>query len=173
MSILTRFLRRMVVRAAREAVRNRGLVAILVVALAGLLAVSTLNVLGLPSTDGSSPSVGSYQATALSEPSATASYIRGHQTFDATLIWQAYSDRVVRDLQQRGASVDDFQVELEQARQQGNRVEQAQYVGGYSIPSGSMHFYVVVQAGQSRGQIAYVPYVFTLDAGGKIERVEY
>jgi hypothetical protein len=72
------------------------------------------------------------------------------------------------------------------------------YVGGHPIPTGSMEFYMVTQAGPCptnrggsqvrapdhtrllvsaldqtcRGAEVYVPYVFTLDDKGKIDRVE-
>jgi hypothetical protein len=35
-----------------------------------------------------------------------------------------------------------------------------------------MAFYVVAQSSGARGGVAYVPYTFTLDATGKIDKVE-
>jgi hypothetical protein len=133
------------------------------------------------------------------EPAATAQFLRGQQTFDARLIWESYSDRVVQALEDRGASVDETQRQLERLRQAGSPIQGVEYVGGHPIPRGSMEFYVVTRSGPCvaperdgsqvrapedgrllissldqtcRGETVYVPYVFTLDDKGKIDRVE-
>ena len=125
------------------------------------------------------------------EPSATAAYLRGQQMYDAKLVWEAYSDRVVQDLQERGDSVERTQQWLDRLRDMGIRIEQVQYVGGTPVPGGSMQFYLVARtsraqedprarfvrvgferAGLEQSDVTYVPYVFTLDAKGKIDRVE-
>ncbi len=176
MNIIARVARRIAVRMATRAGRHARLTAILLVALAGIIAASALN-LSLPgiTRDSQGPSV-AYHATSQDEPAATAAYLRGQQSYDAKLIWDSYSDRVIRDLERRGNSLDDTQRQLDRAKELGRRIEQAQYIGGYPIPNGSMHFYVVMQtsprSATTRGDVAYVPYTFTLDASGKIERVE-
>ena len=77
-----------------------------------------------------------------------------------------------RAFQQEGTSVEQLQQRLESARQRGSKIEQAQYIGSYPIPNGKMVFYVVARSGGTRGNVAYVPYTFTLDAKGKIDNVE-
>ena len=177
MNIITRVARRMVVRSAAGIARHARLTAVLFVALAGIIAASALNV-SLPSPSSSASSTGgTYKPTSQDEPSTTAAYLRGQQSYDAKLIWDAYSDRVIRDLERRGNSLEDTQRQLDRAKEVGRRIEQAQYIGGYPIPNGSMHVYIVLQAparsaSSQRGDVAYIPYVFTLDSDGKIERVE-
>ena len=175
MDLFGRVLRRAVFRLARGAVRRRGLLAATFVIVAAVIAISTLNLVSIPLLSsharGSGDTGPAYQASE-SEPNAISSYIRGLQTGDARLVWDAYSDRAARDLQQRGVNIDATQRQLDQSRQNGNIIQQVQYVGNYPIPNGSMHFYVIARAGRSRGDVAYVPYVFTLDSAGKIERID-
>ena len=125
---------------------------------------------GSSSSDNSAAS-GTYQRSS-GEPEATYNYIRGQQIYDAKLIWNAYSDRAVQSLQSQGATVDVLQRQLDRSKQQGAQIQKAQYVGSYPIPNGSMHFYVITRTGRTRGDVTYVPYVFTLDSGGKIDNVE-
>jgi hypothetical protein len=175
-NIIARVARRIVVRLGAGIGRRRRLIGVAVIALAGIIAASALNI--SPPWAGRQlavPTV-SQRAASPEEPVSTANYLRGQQSFDARLIWESYSDRVVQDLARRGNSPEDTQRQLDRAREVGRRIEQAQYIGGYPIPNGSMHFYIVMQAGprapSARGEVSYVPYVFTLDAQGKIERVE-
>jgi hypothetical protein len=175
--IIARVIRRLIVRLVSGVVRRHRLVAGLAfVLIAGIIAVSALNV-SLPPLEYESAAPGTTSHLAnQDEPNATANYLRGQQSYDAKLVWDAYSDRVIRDLQRRGSSQEDTQRQLDRAREVGRKIEQAQYIGGYPIPNGSMHFYVVMQTSprttSARGDIAYVPYAFTLDTRGKIERVE-
>jgi hypothetical protein len=175
-NIIARVARRITVRLGIGVARRRRLIAISVFALAGIIAASALNI--SPPWSGRELPVQSvaYRSAGQDEPLAVANYLRGQQSFDARLIWESYSDRVVQDLARRGNSPEDTQRQLDRAREVGRRIEQAQYIGGYPIPNGSMHFYIVMQTGPrsstSRGDVTYVPYVFTLDAQGKIERVE-
>ncbi|MEA2641144.1 MAG: hypothetical protein QOF51_2538 [Chloroflexota bacterium] len=107
------------------------------------------------------------------EPDATYNYLRGNQTFDAKLMWTAYSDRFTRSLQQSGVTMDSLQAQLDQSRQRGRQVLKTQYIGSYPIANGSsMHFYVVTETAFTRGPVQYVPYTFTLDSSGKIVRTE-
>jgi hypothetical protein len=173
MNILGRVARRIVFRAARGIYRRRGFIALGAVLVASALVASSFN-LGLPDLfsapqgDGG----GSYSGSSESEPQATLSYIRGQQVYDARLVWDAYSERMRRAYQQRGAGIDDVQRQLEASKQRGPKIEQAQYIGSYPIPSGKMAFYVIAQSSGGRGSVSYVPYTFTLDASGKIDRVE-
>jgi len=121
------------------------------------------------------------------EPSSTASYLRGQQTYDASLVWDSYSDRVIQDLQQSGDSVEQTQRWLDRLRELGARIERVQYIGGSQLPSGSMHFYLIartsrgsddlprsrfISSATAQNDLTYLPYVFTLNERGKIDRVE-
>lgn len=172
MSIAIRILQRLALRTVRGVIRRGRLLALAIIATAAFLIVSTLNLWPVGPGTYPAPGRGTSHASTENEPPATASYVRGQQTYDARLIWESYSLRSVRALERRGGSVDDTQRQLNRARDAGNRIEQAQYIGGYPIPDGSMHFYVLARTGPTGRDIAYVPYIFTLDAGGKIEGVE-
>lgn len=173
MSVFGSVLRRLVFRLARGAVQRRRRLAVVFGLVAGAIALSSFNLIPTPGsmTGRGGENVISYQG-ADNEPNATAGYIRGLQTADARLVWQAYSERAARDLQRRGVNFDETQRQLEQSRQNGNIIQGVQYVGAHPIPNGSMHFYVIARAGRERGNVAYVPYVFTLDSQGKIERID-
>lgn len=153
-------------------IRRARLVGFLVVAGGGLVLASSLNLLPFDIFGTPAPSGETYRQLD-GEPSATASYIRGMQNGDARLVWGSYSDRATRDLQRRGVGLEETQRQLDRAREGGTRIQQVQYVGAYPIPNGSMHFYVVARGGgRTQRDLAYAPYVFTLDASGKIEKVE-
>jgi hypothetical protein len=180
MELFGRVLRRALVRLIGGALRRRGLIGVAFAVAAAAITLSAVNLVSLPFASSSSSSsardrIGdenaNYQASD-NEPNATASYARGMLTGDARLVWNAYSERAARDLQGRGINLDVTQRQLDESRQNGNTIQQVQYVAGYPIPQGSMHFYVVTRAGRARGDVAYVPYVFTLDARGKIDRID-
>lgn len=177
MSIYGRVLRRAVFRLVRGAIHRRALMAAAFVIAAGAIVVSTFNLVSLPFAPSRSraPSeAAAYQGAATeNEPTATASYIRGQQVGDARMVWDAYSERVKRTLQSRGGGLEATQRQLEESRQNGGEIRQVRYVGTTPIPNGrSMHFYVLERVGQNRGDVAYIPYVFTLDPQGKIDRIE-
>ena len=173
MSMTARVFRHVLVRLAHGVYRRRGLIVVGAVALALYLLLPALNV--SPDLMSMSPIGGQSASTYVAsdgEPDATVSYIRGQKEYDARLVWDAYSERFRRDFQQRGGGIDDLQRRLERSKQLGTRIEQAHYVGSYPIPNGKMAFYVVAQSSGARGGVAYVPYTFTLDATGKIDKVE-
>src|SRR5262245_7288442 len=173
MMIFGRVMRRIVVRAARGVYRRRGFIALAAVLVAAYVVMTSFNI-GLPDLPsfGAGEQVASYQGSGGEEPAATVSFIKGQQVYDARLVWDAFSDRMRRSYQQRGSGIEDIQRQLESSRQRGPHIEQAQYIGSYPIPSGKMAFYVIAQSSGVRGNVSYVPYTFTLDASGKIDRVE-
>lgn len=107
-------------------------------------------------------------------PPATESYLKGNQSFNAELMWQALSSDAQDRFRARGASTQDLQQQMDAAKEQGTRLDDFSYIGGQNLPDGSsMHFYLVLTRGpQSRNDPSYIPYVFTLDRGGKIARVQ-
>jgi hypothetical protein len=109
-----------------------------------------------------------------SAPNATESYLKGNQSFNADLMWQALSAEAQERFRARGATTQDLQQQMDVARDQGTKLEDFSYIGGQNLPDGtSMHFYLVLTRGpQSRNDPTYIPYVFTLDRTGKIARVQ-
>ena len=170
MSVIGRVLRRVMLRAARIVLRRRRT---LFVGSLALAAVVVVGLLGLFSSAGLSiPGAGAPYPRGDNEPEATARYLRGQELYDGKMVWDAYSERVLREGQQRGLTLDETQRQLDRARQTGTKIERVDYIGGYPISNGSMHFYVVFRSDQSRREPVPVPYVFTLDASGKIDNVE-
>jgi hypothetical protein len=109
-----------------------------------------------------------------SPPASTESYMKGNETFNAELVWNALSDEAQNRLRSRGSSVQALQDQMDQAKQAGRQFSQVTYIGGQSFADGtSLHFYTVLSRGlQSRGDPEPIPYVFTLDQSGKIVRVQ-
>jgi hypothetical protein len=107
-------------------------------------------------------------------PSSTESYLKGNQEFNADLMWTALAPEAQERFRSRGATTQELQQQMDAAREQGTKLEDFSYIGGQRLPDGtSMHFYLVLTKGpQSRADPTYIPYVFTLDRGGKIARVQ-
>ena len=107
-------------------------------------------------------------------PSSTESYMKGTETFNAELVWNALSDEAQGRYRQRGGSMQALQSQMDQAKQAGAQLEHVTYIGGQAFPDGtSMHFYTVLTRGpQARSDAEPVPYIFTLDKTGKIVRVQ-
>src|SRR5688572_11866151 len=129
--MIGRVLRRVALRLFRLGIRRRrfifgssALLAILVIA--GMFGAGSRLGLNLPSA----PSIGQ---RADGEPEHTARYLKGQEIYDAKMVWESYSDRVLREAQLRGLSLDDTQKQLDRARQTGTRIEQVSYIGGYPI----------------------------------------
>jgi hypothetical protein len=164
-------MRRIAIRSRRWVSRRRRRLIGAAFILLAVVVATGLNVLSWPF---SRPTVMGHsgQAAAMTEPQATAAYMRGQQTYDARAVWEAYSERVLQDLERRGASLEDEQRRLDRARELGVRIGEVEYVGGYGLPNGSIHFYVATRTSRTRDEVVYVPYIFTLDPSGKIEDVD-
>ncbi len=118
------------------------------------------------------PSFGSRVSGA--PPSATESYMKGTEMFNAEMVWSSLSEEALARYRTRGGNVQTMQAQMDQARQAGNQVAEITYIGGQALPDGtSLHFYSVFARGaQSRTEGEHVPYVFTVDRSGKISRVQ-
>jgi hypothetical protein len=146
-----------------------------VIVLVALMAGASLVVLqaGLPSLSLSLPSP-SFKMGSGGAPNSTESYMKGTETFNAELVWNALSDEAQGRYRSRGGSMQALQSQMDQAKQAGAQLEQVTYIGGQAFSDGtSMHFYTVLTRGpQSRTDAEPIPYVFTLDKSGKIVRVQ-
>jgi hypothetical protein len=106
-------------------------------------------------------------------PEATENFLKGQQNFNAELVWNSYSDEGLDRLRARGVTPQVYVRQFELAKQAGVRLENFNYVGGYSLPDGSsLQFYVVASRGPTRPDVEYVTYIFTLDRSGKISKVQ-
>jgi hypothetical protein len=160
--ILHRVIRGVVLHPIRFAI-------VLVALIAGAILITLQS--GLPSLSLPSPS---FKVGSNSAPNSTESYMKGTETFNAELVWNALSDEAQGRYRSRGGSQQALQTQMDQAKQAGAQLEQVTYIGGQAFPDGSsMHFYTVLTRGpQSRADSEPVPYVFTLDKTGKIVRVQ-
>lgn len=168
--MIGRVIRRIVHRLVRGVIVHpiRGIIMLVV-----LLAAAALLFLqnGLPTMSlrlPSAPRVGRQ------EPSATEEYMRGTTSFDAKLVWEALSDEAQTRYSSRGGNLQTLQAQMDQAKQAGAQLDKVTYIGGQALPDGtSLHFYTVLTRGPAAsGQSEFVPYVFTLDQGGRITRVQ-
>ena len=106
-------------------------------------------------------------------PSATEDYLRGNQTYDATLVWSSLDSDAQARLTSAGGSQDDLQRQMQAAKDHGIKLEEISYIGGKSLPDGtSMQFYLIGIRQQTTSDLDYQPYMFTLDRDGKIAKVQ-
>jgi hypothetical protein len=146
-----------------------------VIVLVALIAGASLVALqaGLPSLSFALPSP-SFKMGSGGAPTSTESYMKGTETFNAEMVWNALSDDAQGRYRSRGGSMQALQSQMDLAKQAGAQLEQVTYIGGQAFPDGtSMHFYTVLTKGpQPRTDAEPIPYVFTLDKSGKIVRVQ-
>ena len=87
-------------------------------------------------------------------------------------MWASLNGDAQSRLRDQGGSPEDLQRQMDSAKQHGMRLEEVSYVGGKSLPDGtSMQFYLVGIRQQTKSDIDYQPYMFTLDRDGKIAKV--
>ena len=140
--------------------------------LAGLL-VLVAAILLLPSFAPAIPGVNQLQLRPPSAPTSTEDYLRGNRDYNADLVWSSLSSDAQQRLTTQGGSLEGLQQQMEAARQQGIHLEEVSYVGGKTLPDGtSMQFYLVGVRQQTRSDVDYQPYMFTLDRDGKIAKVQ-
>ena len=104
---------------------------------------------------------------------AAENFIKGQETFNASLMWQSFSGSLQQALSSRGTNLQALQRELNQRKQQGARIKQVEYVGGVRTVDGSKLFMYVltVNAPGSQG-VAENHYVLTVNKNDKITKVE-
>ena len=117
---------------------------------------------GLASLRGSGPA-----------PNATEDYLRGNRDYNADLVWNSLDNDAQSRLSAGGGSRADLQQQMDSAKQQGVQLAEVSYIGGKALPDGSsMQFYLVGIRQQTRSDLDYQPYMFTLDRDGKIAKVQ-
>lgn len=167
-----RAIRRLLVPAVRLFVERPARLLALVAAALAVLAAVLLVPLLLPRAAG--PAAGlALPGAGPAEPPATAEFMRGNREYDGSLIWNSFGDEALQRLISQGVSAEAFQAQMQAARERGARLDEVTYIGGKELPDGtSRQFYLVAYRQSSRADVEYVPYLFTLDAGGKIARVQ-
>jgi hypothetical protein len=108
-----------------------------------------------------------------SAPPSTEDYLRGNRDYNADLVWSSLNSDAQTRLQDQGGSLEGLQQQMESARSHGIKLEDVSYVGGKTLPDGtSVQFYLVGTRQQTRSDLDYQPYMFTLDRDGKIAKVQ-
>jgi len=107
----------------------------------------------------------------LQPPGAVEAFLQGQQTYNAELMWEAYSPHYQAAQLQRGASKDMLQAQADSQRRRGLQYVHSDYIGGVKLDDGrSMYFYTVDLTLES--QHATLPYIFTADPQGKIVEID-
>lgn len=168
--MLGRIVKRLLHRVIRGVVTSPirfGILLVAVLAGASLLLLQS----GLPTLSLSMPSL---RIGGSGQPVSTEAYMRGTETYNAELVWNAYNEEAQAMYRNRGITAQSMQGWLDETRQAGVKFEQVTYIGGQAFPDGtSMHFYTVLtRRQQPQTEVEPMWYVFTLDPTGKISRVQ-
>lgn len=163
-------IRRVLVRTVRYLVLHRiaaaGFVAAVVVGLVGTLFVAPM--LGFGGFGPALPRIGGSSGAGAADD-----FMRGNREFRADLVWSSFSDEARRRLESQGNGVGALERQMQAARERGVKLEDVSYIGGRDLPDGTtMQFYMVGYRPPGRGDMEYIPYVFTLDKAGKIAKVQ-
>lgn len=102
--------------------------------------------------------------------SAVENYIKGQQSFNADMMWSAYSPTYQAAQLQRGATKETLQARVDNERLRGLKYVQYEYVGGVQLEDGGGMYYYAVKL-EFQGQQAKLPMIFTVDTDGKVIRV--
>lgn len=155
----------------RFAARPAALIGV-AVALLGLVAAAVL-LPGMLAGQSALPSFAAGLPGTGGPPSSTEQFLRGNRDYDADLVWRSFSEELRGRLLGRGESLEQLQQQLQAARARGTKVVESSYIGGKELPNGSsIQFYLVTYRPSAQADPEYVPYVFTLDRGGKIAKVQ-
>jgi hypothetical protein len=107
----------------------------------------------------------------LAPASAIETFLQGQQTYNADLMWQAYSADYQAAQLERGATKDVLQAQADSQRRRGLQYVRSDYIGGVKLEDGrSMYFYTVDLALEA--QHGKFPYIFTADPDGKIVAID-
>ena len=142
----------------------------LVGGLGGVVIIIGLIVL-VPMFVPSIPGVSSLRGT--TAPAATEDYLKGNQQYNADLVWNSLDDAAQARLRDQGGSLDDLQKQMEAAKAQGIQLAEVSYIGSKAQADGtSLQFYLIGIRQQTRSDLDYQSYMFTLDRDGKIAKVQ-
>jgi len=97
---------------------------------------------------------------------AIETFMQGQQSFNADMMWDAYSTNYQAAQLASGASKATLQAMTMARQNQGFQYVHYDYIGGVPVDTGSMYFYSVDLSVQNEHH--YVPIIFQTDADGKI-----
>jgi hypothetical protein len=106
------------------------------------------------------------RAESLPPASAIETFIKGQQSFNADMMWDAYSTDYQASQLANGASKATLQAQANSQRTMGLQFVHYDYIGGVQVDDGSMYFYSVDL--RLRDQQARLPMIFRADVDGKI-----
>jgi hypothetical protein len=110
------------------------------------------------------------RAQSLPQAAAIQNYLQGRKSFNAELMWEAFSTDYQTSQLSQGASKATLQSQANNEKLMGLQYGKADYIGGVTTEDGgSMYFYTLDISVQS--QKVKVPMVFTSDRSGKIESI--
>ncbi len=139
-------------------------------ALTLVVAAGLLSVIGWMSWQIWGPKPGApdfVRAESIAPAPAVLNYLQGRKTFNADLMWEAFSTEYQSSQLNLGASKATLQSQANTEKSMGLVYNRYDYVGGVSLDDGgSMYFYSVLVSMQS--QSAKVPLVITANPDGKI-----
>ena len=99
--------------------------------------------------------------------------MRGNRDYNADLVWTASTPMPRSGCAIRAVRSKTCSSRWTRPSSSGIKLEEVSYVGGKALPDGtSMQFYLVGIRQQTRSDIDYQPYMFTLDRDGKIAKVQ-
>jgi hypothetical protein len=110
------------------------------------------------------------QVASIPQAPAVQSYLQGRKSFDAELMWEAYSSDYQAEQMSVGASKATLQSQANVEKQRGFQYGATEYIGGIPLDDGgSMFFYSLTISVQS--QKVKVPLVIMSDREGKISNM--
>jgi hypothetical protein len=110
------------------------------------------------------------RADSLPPAIAIENYIKGQQSYNADIMWDAYSPDYQAAQLANGASKATLQAQANRERSMGLKYVRYDYIGGVTSDDGSLYFYSVDLALQT--QHGRFPMVFRADKDGKITKID-
>jgi hypothetical protein len=115
---------------------------------------------------------GDNRVALLSPPQAVVSFLEGQSTYNADLMWDAFSPEFQANLMQRGASKESIAAQAEDERLAGRRYRTVSYIGGIQLGDRSRYYYVVDIDSPQPEQAGSFSFIFTVNRDGKIVGVQ-
>lgn len=115
---------------------------------------------------------GDLRVAAITPPQAVINFLEGQSTYNADLMWEAFSPEFQANLMQRGASKESIAAQVEDERLAGRRYGDVSYIGGIQLGDRSRYYYVVDIDSPQPEQAGSFSFIFTVNRDGKIVGVQ-
>lgn len=135
-----------------------------------LIVLALLGVIGWLAYQAFAPRAADPRAALVPPPSAVTSFLEGQKTYNADVMWSAYSPTYQATQLQRGATKETMQATADRERQAGLKYSRYDYLGGVPTAAGNT-MYVYAMHLEQNGQKATFPLVMTVDTDGKITQL--